>query len=922
MSRIENIAQSPALLSRSGVTLPVDENSAETLAAHFVEGVTSGAGDVRLANSASVLRLDRRNEKTEIPKLDPDLSPVEARKNIPLCSVEEKAAWDKKVSLAKKLRDLIKIEWLESARVLEKYSKQKVTASAISDEIKNLEAKTRLTPVQTHSYYGLMFAKGLRDRNGEFAKDHFNVPRVEHEKFVKIASRIATDSEDAELIAAAHDEEILTLVECLCVRPDERKFPEKNVEGFFDNLPRVGTKAEDLIGVKEITIFKYMLLELEGCSNAFEIESLRGYVDKIDKYGFRNAIEKFEIPDLVNASFPGFTDMDNPVNGRNPIVRKWAMQIVKWAYFGKAERNKVRDLATYAAAWTLEHGFKLVDENGEWDVKKASELKWDVEIAKSEIGLAHITEYCPDTPNLIAFIDLGQKELVKSGVAKKELIGFEQGKQIPVWEIRHLSMREGEYGRRLYRIELAYKLQQAGLRSAFEVGENSVKFSFSKADFLAWCAALEKERQGFNDFLKTALPSANRSVGVGPRQGLTLFFGKELPSGFSARDMVAALPQDNFSLSLEYPDLKLLGKRDKKKKGETELVVAEVTRKGRITGGLAHTAVLETNGRASEVSDELGSSASSPFKEISFKTVARNLLAGEKAQVFCRLPFAIAVSHSAKTSLESVLIAEEISRKVSRHVVSDDDLRMVLRVINARFSAADYDTSPIVELLKIKTPIRELLLKPIRKNEREDSIIVHVDKCLNSLIYEITLELLKAKNEGLIAENHPVSLIKAGNANPIPIEKITAASIVRQRMFAAWRQVPKFLPDYGTELAVRILNFETTALRRKTFRLLAESTRLDLNTLLLDAINKTNKFIGVGHKLTTVDRFRSTVDYFSRVTTTPRTPEQELLIAYMCLGKPDGKEEFLTDISPGLAHDLGYSFHDQIKLAWRYIRHS
>ena len=123
--------------------------------------------------------------------------------------------------------------------------------------------------------------------------------------------------------------------------------------------------------------------------------------------------------------------------------------------------------------------------------------------------------------------------------------------QILPWEIRHTNMREGEYGKKLYRLELAKTLFDDGL-GQFDLDSEKPRLIFTKKEFQDWYEKnVESKGITFANYLNKKVPSGFKYVAHTVRGSLEILFGEKIRELYSAKKMVLNINHDNFDLVFE-----------------------------------------------------------------------------------------------------------------------------------------------------------------------------------------------------------------------------------------------------------------------------------------------------------------------------------------------------------------------------------
>lgn len=379
----------------------------------------------------------------KLPRLNPDISPNEARKNIPLINDAERTERQKKVAKAKEIRDILKDEYLKDSDRAKKYegrsysdllqTAERITKGADKkkETLSKDEYKSRLTQALEH----LEVAQCLRQ---SFLFDHLK-PNSEGTSFEKLQRVIGRH-----FPKLARDEELVTLVGCFLIKS------EKNPDGVFEGLPdnTLDPKSPNYSS-RLAVIIKHLFLDLEKRNSAYAVERFSGWDRKLRKYGLRKLTET-DIRDSLAKALPAKITDDETIksllDGDNPIVRPWLLDINKW----RIEDSK--ELAIRACAWVLQQGEKVVRADGSYDIEKIREIEnkigWSSIFSKH--GLHGMFNQCEDVPSIYEAMKLGADELKKREIVKKDLFGLDED-QIKPWELRHKYMwtKEGANGERL-----------------------------------------------------------------------------------------------------------------------------------------------------------------------------------------------------------------------------------------------------------------------------------------------------------------------------------------------------------------------------------------------------------------------------------------------------------------------------------------
>lgn len=402
------------------------------------------SGDVASLEFSTLLRLPKiEHSERRLPKLNPDVSPDEARKRVPIVSDSERAARQKKVARAIEIRDVVKGEYLKDSVLATKHegksyqellqTAENITRSAERNKATSGAAayKARLTEALEH----LEAAQFLRQT---FLFDHLK-PNSEGTSFEKLQRVIGRHYPKL-----AQDEELVTLVGCFLIKSD------KNPDGVFEGLPDNALDPNNANYASRVgVVIKHLFLDLEKRNSVYAVERFSGWDRKLRNYGLRKLTEtdiRDSLVKTLSAKKTGDETVKSFLDGDDPIIRPWLLDINKWRIEGSKE------LAVRACAWVLQHGEKVVKADGSYDIEKIRKIENTIgwKVIFSRHGLHGMFNQCKDVPSIYEAMRLGAEELKRRGAVKKDLFGLDDD-QIKPWEIRHKYMwtKEGANGERL-----------------------------------------------------------------------------------------------------------------------------------------------------------------------------------------------------------------------------------------------------------------------------------------------------------------------------------------------------------------------------------------------------------------------------------------------------------------------------------------
>lgn len=529
VQRIEKIVQSSVLLQGSdGVVLA----SGESTSIDSIENVVFDVVSVNLASSASLARLDIRSEDSKL-----DLSPGELRKQIPLLSMPERKAWDKKVRIAKKIKNLIGEEKRFLRKVLRAHGKRKKTFGSLLREIKAIEAKKSEASIEEQSLLKeLLVVKEMRrTTTSNFLDDHILEIRVDYDKFLRVLNRVVSESKDERLIEGIKDPEVIPLVAFMSVKT------ESNSGGFLTSLPDWVVTKDERAGENLSLLGRYVLLETFDLKTARDVEEFEKW-DSIEI----SYLRKSRAVEIAKSAFPELC------SGTNPSVRPWNIRGARWTEEG------ARELAANACAWFLLHYINVVKENGTYDIEKMRSMsEWQKKLVSADLGSMYLN--CPDVKyDLLGVLELGSKKLKELGLVNETLVGIGRNQFRP-WDFKRKSIPKTYLEEMKARLQLAVKMNDYGLGYLYRDG-NAARLIFTKDELIAWAEQLGKNTpyKTLDQLLRKEASTAFNSFAGDLSKAIKLVFN-EIPAPGKSAAILRGLQKQKYELVFgleEFPELK------------------------------------------------------------------------------------------------------------------------------------------------------------------------------------------------------------------------------------------------------------------------------------------------------------------------------------------------------------------------------
>lgn len=465
VKRVEKVVRSTVFPQADNTTVKSETTSAVPLQEQDPKLSVPDLEIARAATNFLVLKLKVEDERI----LDPDLTPADARRHVPLLSSSERKEWDEKIRIAKKIKNLISKERLFLRKALRDHGKRKKTFYDLLKEIKIIESKKdEASPGEKLLLKELIAAKEMRrTTTSNFLDDHILERRVDYDKFLRTLNRVVAESGDKRLIEGIKNLDIIPLVAFMSVKTDSSS------GGFLTSLPDWVVTKDDRAGENLSLLGRYVLLETFGLKTARDVEEFEKW-DSIEIAYLR----KSRAVEIVKSAFPEFC------LGTNPLIRPWNIRGARWVEEG------AKDLAANACAWFLLHYIQVVKEDKTYDIEKMRAMtEWQKKLVSAELSSMYLN--CPDVKHdLIAIFNLGSNKLKELGLVNESFVGIGKNQFRP-WDFKRRVIPKTDFERRKARLQMAVVLNDFGLGYMYRSG-NVARMIFTKDQLIRWAESLPK----------------------------------------------------------------------------------------------------------------------------------------------------------------------------------------------------------------------------------------------------------------------------------------------------------------------------------------------------------------------------------------------------------------------------------------------
>jgi hypothetical protein len=191
-----------------------------------------------------------------------------------------------------------------------------------------------------------------------------------------------------------NDDDLTTLIVFYSLKTSLKNGPEHT--GLFNRFPpRFLNHENEHFESRVRLIMKHLLIDIEGYENAQQIEKLRNFQPVMKAAGLDTIDHILNRNDLLALTFPGYLE------GEDPPIRPWlSYQPGKWQGDGG------KDLARRATFWLLKYGEGVVDDEGNYDLKRLKEVIESDAFNSTEYGTMGMLQNCTYTPNAVEAIRL------------------------------------------------------------------------------------------------------------------------------------------------------------------------------------------------------------------------------------------------------------------------------------------------------------------------------------------------------------------------------------------------------------------------------------------------------------------------------------------------------------------------------------
>ena len=720
----------------------------------------------------------------------------------------------------------------------------------------------------------------------------------------------------------------IALVACLLATDSESNYSSLP-DGFTNN----DNQYFDEENIKVATL--YALTEVLKAQTVQDIENLRSW-KKLKSQGFQQIV-RIGFGEVLNITFA------DRMTGLDPDIRPWiAIKEQKWT--GKVFNSE--DLMATAMAAYLYHQIKVVNANGTFDVKGFRERHSPSNLLSEDgLILSRFIDSYPNARNMLEALRLGNKRLKELGYVNEDLIGIKDN-QIPPWEIQHNGMRDGEYGLKLGRLELAVTLHRKGL-GTLQVDSDKAIFTFTKQEFLDFYDS----PQGCNGTSLSAFFRSNCS-GVfsalnhkSPDHALEVLLGEKPLIKGGNKDSISSLSSANFNLELELVNA-----------GEITVNRNEIVAyKSIYTGKRAIPKSLRISGPITieKLHGVLHGSMYNPFQNgvsftpandkngilfpaQQFSLVGRKfggiLQRPETAEAFYRVIDSVIVSNH-PSILEGMLKARKV-RCARESIMRADDYRLVFSAMPEALSDIDFsEFNPgykemlfiCRQIVKLKTAGRvkdkittlcEITNERKKTFERDHASRINVlEKILRHLCLAAILNASYNSANGIMLPNNTT---RERNIGVIDAER------AKQSLRIANFLRGKFVEQTEMRETYRHQSLSTLKTLLKSDRPKFTSQINDLRRVIQEMEMKDK--CNLGEDVITRDTFYNEYDFACTslgLQGLVSEPEMQNLVAWHCLKKTtsasDQTSGFLSDLPLDLINPNNEDCIKDLKLLWSYV---